>query len=353
MKNLFAGLFGLCLLFAAAGCSGTVATVNIGSRWGYQNTSETSVYRVTAARPDESSWTLNYYPTGEGTLTTAIEGMTLAEASAECPDPSVFEGITADTILKVTQETDFEGQFCYTSDNSALGDPFTYDISVTSYCLTTAKSFQTLHTVREMKVAYVSNEWEVVPYSFTVSTAYKDGKVTCKIEMADEEQAGIFPALEGEAEVRYDNSFYFDNDSIYYAVRSISELAESYSLTYQTYDYNSQAVKSVSLSMAATSSESSSSYLHEVNISGMNVNGVTVPENTNARCLEVQLRLSGSNSGSPLSLFYCVGGEDDPYESVHFAGAGSATSYRKLVRMEQSNFTYVMTSFTNNSDKAN
>lgn len=365
-KKLFAGVcLALSAMLLTACGSGTQNSYTTVNRWGYEEISETSVYSYELNKPTQlpAGVTL-YYPIGKGTYTSTITSV----STEEIPDGTLPEGASA--FAKIEIDFEFEGR--YTSYREVSGavvedqtcEPFRDAYRLTGYLnnnlqtIATVKVYESLTTCSYTKqdsdggIYLETLENVTVTTKYTIETGSKF-KTECKIEGANAEDSVAFS---GKTEQSCEMSGYvFDNDLLYYHIRSIRELdnsEESYTLSYRLFDYTQKDNYPMVLTLQSNSETSTNVFNYPVENDLVfdygGAAGAVNQKGKNFTCMKLTNKINRTNSGATMTV-YLQTGDKLNYRS----GANKAeVECRKILMVEHGNLVMKLQSYTNHSAKA-
>lgn len=365
-KKLFAGV---CLalsamLFTACG-SGTQNIYTTVNRWGYEQISETSVYSYELNKPTRlpAGVTL-YYPVGKGTYTSTISSV----AANEIPEGTLPEG--ANAFAKIEIDFEFEGNYIsYREESGAIvadqtSEPFRDAYRLTGYfnsnlqTIATVKVYESLNTYSYTKqnsetgITLEKLENVTVTTRYTIETGSKF-QTECKIEGESVEDSVAFS---GKTEQSREMSGYvFDNDLLYYHIRSIRELdnyEDSYTLSYQLFDYTQKDDYPMVLTLQSNSDTSTNMFNYPVENDLLfdfgGEEGAVNQKGQNFTCIKLTNKINRTNSGATMTLYLQTGDKISYRSGVNKA----EIECRKILMIEHGNLVMKLQSYTNHSAKS-
>ena len=355
-KKLFILLCLTSLLFLTACGSGTTNAYTTVNRWGYESISEEAVYDYELKKPTSLAVGINlYYPVGEGTYTTTIESID--------PEEKIEEGLLPDgakAFAKITIDFTFTGRYVnYKEESGAIvevksTEEFTDSYTTVGYfnnnlqTIAVVKNYQSLTTYPYLREADADETLLEKLENIKITTKYfieqsSKFRTECKIEGDGVENSHTF---QGKTEQSFDISGYvFDNDLLFYHIRSIRELdsAESYSLSYQLFDYTQKQVNPMVLSTIQNTETESKLFNYPVE-NDLTVNGESLKD-SNLNCIKVTNRINKTQSGSQMTIYLQSG------DKVNYVNGNNSSEIecKKILKIELGNAVYTLHSYTNKS----
>jgi|GEM_PF-3572509 len=325
MKKLLLIITSILCAITLVGCAttGTASSVFGGSYYlsdyenlGIGNLNETSVYRVTFA-PSEASPENVAYDLDEGSYTTHA------------------------------YVSEYEGKRCYRLDTTLLtkgtitvdgeATPFDDTVTTTAYFLGVDSALKPLFSSRSVKahsLVYADNKYQALYYDYALKTTYGENDATVEFLPDNEASTGTYSLEEGTTE--YKNVFqktYLDNEVMLFAIRSFN-LSTSFSASFDSVDSISKIKRTLSLSVAGSSTANSANTSAKETLDVTFTNGGEIINKVDT--FKLNLMISGTYTGSTIVLNY--------------SDRAEKKTGQQLIRMQTSlpfnmgTFTYLITS---------
>lgn len=365
-KKLFVGIcFALSTMILTACGSGTQNIYTTVNRWGYEQIEETSVYSYDLNKPTQLPVGVNLcYPVGHGTYTSTV----LSASADEVSDGILPEG--ANVFAKVVIDFEFEGNYIRYREESGVivadqtSEAFRDAYRLIGYfnsnlqAIATVKEYESLNTYSytkqnsETEITLEKLENVTVTTKYTIETGSKY-QTECKIEG---ENVADSVAFSGKIEQSREMSGYvFDNDLLYYHIRSIRELdnyEEAYSLSYQLFDYTQADSYPMVLTLQSNTETDTYLFYYPVENDLMfDFGDEEAPVNqkgNNFTCIKLTNKINRTKSGATMTV-YLQTGDKIGYRS----GANrSEVECRKILMIEHGNLVMKLQSYTNHSAKS-